>query len=43
MTCKKCEERRRKILEAIKQANAKEALKQASEGVKEILKGQKDG
>lgn len=39
MTCRPCAERRRKLLEALKQANAKEAIKQATEGVKEIVKG----
>ena len=39
MTCTPCEERRRKMLEALLDARIAEAVKQAAIGVREIING----
>ena len=39
MTCTPCEERRRKVLDALLEARIAEAVKQAAIGVKEIING----
>lgn len=42
MTCKKCEEQRRKLKEAWSQKDLIKAAMLAMEGVKKIVKGNKD-
>lgn len=42
MTCKKCEEQRRKLAEAWSQKDLIKAAMLAMEGVKQIVKGDKD-
>ena len=39
MTCTPCEERRRKLLDALLEARIADAVKQAAIGVKEIING----
>lgn len=39
MTCTPCEERRRKLLDALLEARIAEAVKQAAVGVVEIING----